>query len=319
MSSKIADFRMSRLEFVALIAMMFATIAFSVDAMLPALPEIARDLTTDHPHRTPLILTAFVFGMGIGTIIAGPLSDAYGRRVVISVGAILYIVAAGVAWASNSLEVMLVARVFQGLGAAAPRIVSVAIVRDLYAGRDMAKIVSLIMVIFTLVPAIAPLLGMAIINLYNWRAIFLAFIAFSLISLIWMGVRLPETLAEEDRRPLRLRLLWEAVCELADHRTVRLSILVQTVAMAMLFSMLLLVQPIYYDVYDRAESFPYWFGAVAVVAGSASLLNAYLVGRLGMRRMVTATFGAQLIIAVIDLVGGLADLPEPFGFAAFVV
>ncbi|MEW9921870.1 multidrug effflux MFS transporter [Marimonas sp. MJW-29] len=310
---------MSRIEFVALIAMMFATIAFSIDAMLPALPEIVGDLAPENTHRAPLILTSFVLGMGVGTFIAGPLSDAYGRKRIIVLGSGLYVLSAAVAWASNSLEVMLAARVVQGLGAAGPRIVSVAIVRDLYAGRDMAKITSIVMMIFTLIPAVAPLLGAMIIAGFGWRGIFLAFILFSMLTLIWMGIRLPETLPVENRRPLRPHLILAAVREIFQHPSVRVSILVQSLAMAMLFSMLTMVQPIYYEVYNRAETFPLWFAAVAILAGSASLLNAAIVGRYGMRLLVTITLGAQIILSSTMLVLDLGALAEPYGFAAFVV
>ncbi len=319
MSSSPTPFAMSRIEFVALIAMMFATIAFSIDAMLPALPEIAQELSPDQAHRAPLILTAFVLGMGIGTFIAGPLSDAYGRRRIIVLGSILYIVAAAVAWASTALEVMLVARIVQGLGAAAPRIVSVAVVRDLYSGRDMAKITSIVMMIFTLIPAVAPLLGSIIIAGFGWRAIFVAFVLFALMTVSWMALRLPETLKVADRRPLRLGLMFEAVKEIFAHPSVRISILVQSLAMAMLFTMLMLVQPIYYEVYDRAETFPYWFGVVAIFAGSASLLNAAIVGRFGMRLLVTVTLGVQIVLSSCMLIFDLGALAEPYGFAAFVI
>lgn len=314
-----AAFRMSKPEFIALIAMMFATIAFSIDAMLPALPEIGQELSPLNPERAPLILTAFVFGMGVGTFVSGPLSDAYGRRTIICFGAVLYIISAMVAWASQTIEVMLVARVFQGLGASGPRIVSVAIVRDLYSGREMAKIVSLVMLIFTLIPAGAPLLGAVIIDAAGWRSIFVAFVAFTLVLLFWLGIRLPETLKVENRRPLRLPLMMDAVREMFAHPCVRLSILVQALAMAMLFSMLMLVQPIYYEIYDRQESFPYWFACVAIFAGSASLLNALLVGRFGMRKLVTVTLGVQICLSGIMLVFNLHALPEPYGFAAFLV
>jgi DHA1 family bicyclomycin/chloramphenicol resistance-like MFS transporter len=132
MQSDRPDFPMGNAEFVALIAMLFATIAFSTDAMLPALPQIVADLAPDTPERVPLILTAFIFGLGLGTFFTGPLSDAYGRKNIVYWGAALYIAGTVLAWASQSLEVMLAARVVQGLGAAGPRIVSLAIIRDLY-------------------------------------------------------------------------------------------------------------------------------------------------------------------------------------------
>lgn len=310
---------MSRLEFVAMIAMMFATIAFSIDAMLPALPEIAAELSPGDNTRAGLILSSFLLGMGIGTFVSGPLSDAFGRKRIILLGAALYIISAGVAWASASLEVMLVARLFQGVGASGPRIVSVAIVRDLYAGREMAKIVSIVMLIFTLIPAIAPLLGSLIIADFGWRAIFLAFILFTSFTMLWMATRLPETLPAANRRPLRVHLLLAALREIAMHRAVRLSILVQSLAMAMLFCTLMLIQPIYFEVYDRAESFPYWFAVVALLAGSASLVNAMLVGRYGMRRLVNVTLCIQVLLSGAIVLFGLGALAEPYGFYAFVV
>lgn len=318
MSTAKAAFKMSRVEFVALIAVMFATIAFSIDAMLPALPEIGAELSPNSPTNTGLILTAFILGMGAGTLVSGPLSDAFGRKRVIVYASALYIVSAGVAWASSSLEVMLIARLFQGLGASGPRIVSVAIVRDLYAGRNMAKIVSIVMMIFTLIPAAAPLLGSIIIDSYGWRAIFVAFMLFSAISVLWMLIRLPETLDVSDRRPLRWYLIGDALREIFAHPSVRIAILVQSLAMAMLFSTLMLIQPIYYEVYDRAESFPYWFAIVSLLAGGASLLNAILVGRYGMRRLVGITLGLQIILSTMMVMLDLGGLPDPYGFGAFL-
>ena len=309
---------MGRIEFVGLIAMMTATIAFSIDAMLPALPEIAAELSPEIAHRAPLILTSFVLGMGLGTFFSGPISDAFGRRNIVFGGAALYSLSAFVAWMSNSLEVMLVARVFQGLGASGPRVVAVAIIRDLYAGREMARIMSLVMMVFALVPALAPMLGAGIIAAAGWRAIFVAFMAFSILTVIWMGLRLPETLPQEKRRPLRARLIIDAVRELIGHRTVRLSILVQSLALAMLFSMLMLVQPVYDEVYGRGDSFPFWFGAIAVVAASASLINALLVVRYGMRRLVTLALGVQIGLSGAMYFANLGALPDPWGFYAFV-
>ncbi|TMV08632.1 multidrug effflux MFS transporter [Ruegeria sediminis] len=310
--------RMSKAEFIALIAMMFATIAFSIDSMLPALPEIGAQLSPADPNRAQLILTSFVLGMGIGTFFTGPLSDAFGRKPVIFAGAAIYILASVVAWASSSLELVLAARVAQGLGAAGPRVVAMAIVRDLYAGREMARIVSIAMMIFTLVPAIAPMLGAGVIAIAGWRGIFASFILFSLITIFWMGFRLPESLALENRRPFRLPLMISAAQEMFSHPTVRLSIVVQTLCMGTLFTMLTMVQPVYDIIHDRAESFPFWFGFVALMSGTASLLNAAVVVRVGMRRMVTWTLFAQIIFtsAVIALNG--TDLSDTASFALFV-
>ncbi|CUJ87995.1 Sulfonamide resistance protein [Ruegeria denitrificans] len=310
--------RMSSGEFIALVAMMFATIAFSIDSMLPALPEIGAQLSPDDINDAQLILTSFVLGMGIGTFFVGPLSDAFGRKPVIYVGSALYIVSAAVAWASSSLELLLFARVAQGIGCAAPRVVAMAIIRDLYSGREMARIVSIAMMIFTLVPAVAPMLGAGMIAIAGWRGIFVSFILFSVITVIWLGLRLPESLRPENRRPLRLPLMTAAAREMFAHPTVRVSIFVQTLCLGMLFTMLTMVQPVYDVIHDSADSFPFWFGFVALMAGSASLLNAALVIRVGMRRLVTWALGAQIAITICVIALNMIPLSANLNFAVFV-
>jgi len=311
--------RMSRTEFIALIAMMFATIAFSIDAMLPALPEIGAQLSPDNVNRAQIILTAFVLGMGAGTFVTGPLSDAFGRKPVMLAGGIVYIAAAFVAWWSTTLEVVLAARLVQGLGAAGPRIVAMAVVRDLYSGREMARMVSIAMMIFTIFPAFAPLMGAGIIALAGWRGIFLAFILFSLVSMLWMELRLPETLPRENRRAFRAPLLAAALREMATHPTVRLSIVVQTLCLATLFSMILSVQQVYDLIFGRAENFPIYFGVVALISGSASLLNAAIVVRVGMRRIVTWSLGIQIGLAGLMLAAAGMGLTLDVLFWVFIV
>lgn len=297
MSTSPEPFRMGRTEFVALLAMMLASVAFSIDSMLPALPQIGAELSPDAVEKAPLILTMFLLGMGLGTFVTGPLSDAYGRKAVVLVSSILFILSAAVAYFSQSFEMVLAARLVQGLGASGPRVVTNAIVRDRFSGRQMAKIMSIIMMIFVLVPAIAPLLGSFIIGWSGWRGIFLAFIVFAATFTLWMMIRLPETLPVEKRRPVRIGLMWVAAKEVLAHPVVRLSIIVQMLISATLFLTLMLVQPIYDLVYGRGDEFPYWFFGVAIIAGSASLLNALLVVRFGMWRLITWALGAQVILA----------------------
>ncbi|MEF3047692.1 MFS transporter [Pseudotabrizicola sp. L79] len=305
-------------EFIALIAMLFATIAFSIDAMLPALPRIAAELSPDAPNQAQLILTSFVMGMGLGTFVAGPMSDSFGRRNVIVAGAALYCLAALAAWAAPTLETVLLARVVQGIGAAGPRVVSLALVRDLYKGRDMARIVSFAMMIFTLVPAIAPALGQVIIAGFGWRAIFLAFLVFSAVSIVWMLARQPETLPAGTRRPFAARGLWLALREVLSHRVILLSIAAQTMAFACLFATLSSTQGIFDITFGRGDQFPLYFAAIAVLAGSASFINARLVGRLGMRKLVVITFATQIGLSGIStFVHGMHALPSGLVFPAY--
>ncbi len=312
------DHPMSRVEFVALCAMMFATIAFSIDAMLPALPEIGRELSPDNLNRAQMILTSFMLGMGIGTFFTGPLSDTFGRKPVVVGGAVVYMVCAAIGWASQSLELVLAARLMQGVGAAGPRVVTLAIIRDLYSGRDMARLVSIVMLIFTLVPAIAPLLGSFIIAFSGWRGVFVAFILFSLLTVVWLSLRLPEPLAREDRRPFRLPVLIAAVGEMWAIPVVRISILVQTLCFAMLMTILTSVQQVYDITFARGENFPYWFAMVSLIAGTASILNAWLVMRLGMRFLVAVTLAVQVGCSLAMLIAWLSLPVGPLLFGVFV-
>lgn len=312
--------RLSRLEFVAMIAMLFATIAFSIDAMLPALPEIAEALTPDLPNRAQLVVTAFVLGMGAGTFVTGPLSDAVGRKPVILGGAVLYTLGAALAWWAPSLEALLLGRVVQGLGAAAPRVVAIAIVRDLYAGRSMAKIMSFVMTVFTLVPAAAPLLGSLIMAAIGWRGIFGAFVLFSLATVGWLTLRQPETLPPEARRPLRLGKLLGAAGEVFSNRVVVITTAAQSLAFGVLFGLISTIQPVFDQTFGRAESFPLWFAGIALVSASGSLINAALVERLGMRRIALTMLSAQVVASsTMALLLASSALVRDAAFGAYIL
>lgn len=312
------DKRLSTPEFIALIAMLFATIAFSIDAMLPAMPEIAADLTPEAPNRAALIITSFVFGMGVGTLFTGPLSDAYGRRPVIMWGAALYCGGAALAWAAQSLEVALVGRVIQGLGGAGPRVVAVAIVRDLYSGRQMARIMSFVFMVFSLIPALAPTLGAGIMAITGWRGIFAAFILFSVLSATWLWLRQPETLSIEARRPFRPKLLWAGTVDVLSNRVVRLTIMAQTLAMACLFSVLSSTQQTFDQTFGQGHVFHLWFALIAVFAAGSSAVNARVVVRLGMRKVVRSALLMQIAMASVFFLLTQFDLPNGPYLAAYV-
>lgn len=311
--------RLSQIEFVALMGMVAATVAFSIDAMLPALPQIGAELSPDNLNNAQLILTSFVLGMGIGTFFTGPLSDAFGRKPVMVGGAIIYTLACFAAWTAQSLEMMLAARVVQGLGAAGPRVVALAMTRDLYAGRDMARIMSFVMIVFSIVPALAPTMGHYIVLGFGWRAIFLTFVVFSGLSLLWLLVRQPETLAPENRRPLSLAALLSATKELLAHRTASLSIAIQTLTFAMLFMVLSATQQVFDITFGQGDYFHLWFGGIAVVAATGSFLNARIVGRLGMRAIIKGMFAVQLGLTTLMVVVTISDAPYWLAFGTFVL
>jgi len=310
--------RLGRIEFVAMMAMLVATVAFSIDAMLPALPQIGAELTPDALNRAQLVVTSFILGLGIGTLFTGPLSDSYGRKRVILIGSGVYIFGAALAWAAPTLELMIAARIVQGLGAAAARIVALAIVRDLYSGREMARLMSFVMMVFTLVPAISPLAGSVVIGIAGWRVIFACFAGFALISSLWLALRLDEPLALQARRPFRRAALMEAMKEVVSHRSVRLAIAVQMLCMTTLFCSISMIQQVFEVYFDRAAQFPQWFFLMALIAGSFSLLNARLVMRLGMRRMVAGALGLQIGLSGLMVLGFAVGLPPALEFPLYI-
>ncbi|MCV2869969.1 multidrug effflux MFS transporter [Defluviimonas sp. WL0002] len=303
-----------------MIAMLFATIAFSIDAMLPALPQIASELTPDAVNHAQLILTAFVLGMGIGTAFAGPISDATGRKPAIIGGFAIYIGGAVLAHYAPTIELLLAARVIQGLGAAGPRIVGLALVRDLYEGREMARVTSFAMTIFMIVPAVAPSIGALIIGLAGWRAVFLAFILFGLIAVSWVGTRQPETLPPDHRRRLSGHNILLAAREVLSNRDVRIYTVVMTLGFGQMFALLSTAQQLFDVTYGQGDNFPKWFALMAGIAATASVLNAKLVMHVGMRRLATDAYLWQAISSAVVLalvLGGVGT--GNLGFAVFFI
>ncbi len=303
----------SRTELVALMAMMTATVAFSIDAMLPAIPDIGAALSPDSANRAQLVIASFVIGLGVGTFFTGPLSDAYGRRPIAVVGAGIYIAGALASAMTQSLELLLAARFLQGLGAAGPRVASMAIIRDLFSGRQMAQIVSFVIFVFTLAPVFAPSIGWVLASLFGWRSIFASFAVFALIAVSWLILRQPETLPPGRRRPFRLAVLVSGTREVLGNRQVVLAILVQTLIFATLFSALMSSQQVFDQVFGKGETFPFWFGGMSVLAAGSNLLNAAIVIRVGMRNVVKWALLVQaclsltfiVLLSTGALVGGL--------------
>ena len=305
-------------EFVALLALLFSSVAYAIDAMLPLITQMGRELAPAQPARAELVITVFVAGLGLGTFVAGPLSDALGRRRVILGGIVVYMAAATVAALSESLTALLAARFVQGLGTAGPRVAAQALVRDLYAGRMMARVMSFAMTLFVLVPAVAPLIGAGLAALFGWRSIFWSFLAFGVISGGWLLIRQPETLPPERRRPLNAARLWGALREVLGHARVRHYLAALSLAFATMFLWLSTIARIFEESFDRGPAFPVWFAIIALMSAPASLLNARLVMRLGMQRLVISAFAVQIASALMILaVVWLA--PPTWQFPAFIL
>ena len=284
-------------EFIALVAMLFASVAFSIDAMLPALSTIGEELSPADPSRAALVVGIFVLGMGLGTLFSGPLSDAYGRKALVLWPFSAFIAGSLLCAIAPTFELLLAGRFIQGIAVAGPRIAGMAMVRDLYSGTKMASIMSLAMIIFGLVPAVAPLIGQAINNAFGWHSIFIAMAALGVVLSIWFGLRQPESHPVEARRPMRIGTLWDATKMAFSNRVFRYSVAVLTCLYGALFTQISLIQPIFETYYDKAESFPLWFGAIALLTMSSSVINAKIVGRLGMRKIIQSVLIVQIILA----------------------
>lgn len=295
--------KLSSVEFIILIAFMFSLIAYTTDAMLPAFEQIAGDLQTANVSRVQLIIATFFLGTGVGQILAGPLSDTLGRKPVILGGIGIFIAASIWAWATNTIEWLLVARFVQGLGISAPRTVGMALVRDIYAGREMARIVSFAMMLFVLVPGVAPFLGQVIMLSFGWRAIFLSCVLLGGVVGLWFWLRQEETLSLERRKPLRWRVLADGWSEMRKSRRAMMSMLVLCFATSLIFAYLSSAQQVFVDWLGVGDAFPIYFGAIALISGLSGPLNAVLVMRVGM--WMLSTVGLFIIFALSALTAAL--------------
>lgn len=281
-------------EFVTLMASLIAMVALSIDAMLPALLAIGDELNAANPNDPQLVIGLFFLGMAFAQLVYGPLSDSFGRKPTIFLGLVIYLAGSALCLMSWSLPALIAGRVIQGIGAAGPRIVANAIIRDRYEGRPMARVSSLVMSVFIVVPVLAPLLGQGIMALSNWRMIFWFLAAMAGALLLWSVIRLPESLSPENRKPFRIKPIASAVREVLRNR---LS-LGCTLCMGLVFSSFLAflssAQQVLGEAYGLGDLFPVTFSCLAIVVGLTSAVNSNLVMRLGMQRL--ATIGVCTII-----------------------
>lgn len=272
-------------EFVLLVASVMAMNALSIDPMLPALPDIGADLhVTDANHRQ-WVITIYIFGMAVGALIYGFLSDRYGRRKVLLI-AIALLLAATIGGAlAPSFAVLLLCRGLAGFCAAACRVVSVSIVRDCFRGDEMAKVMSLIFVLFIIVPVLAPSFGQVILLIANWRWIFGALAILSAALWLWIALRLPETLDPDHRVEIGLADIGATFRVIVTHRTSMGYMIASGALMGGLMGFVISAQQIFFDIFHAPTVFPIAFAAIAGWMGVGSFFNSRLVGRIGARRL----------------------------------
>lgn len=294
--------------FIAMMASFMASVAISIDAMLPALEVMGRDLGVSEVNHTQYIIVLIFAGMAVGQLIAGPLSDAIGRKKILYLGLSLYAIGSVVSMLAPSMTVMLAGRLLQGLGVAGPYVSAVAIIRDKYSGADMARIMSLVMMIFVIVPSLAPALGQLIMFVASWRAIFAFFFVAAVGIATWVYFGLEETLPPAKRIRLRALDIALGFREVFASRVTSGYMICMGLAFGSFMGYLNSTRQIFQDLFNTGEWFSAYFGGLALVFGASSLFNARIVQKHGMRRLcrsaVTAVIGASLCYLVYRFVFG---------------
>ncbi|MEQ9489576.1 MAG: multidrug effflux MFS transporter [Alphaproteobacteria bacterium] len=294
--------RLPFVEFVTLLALMISIVAMATDIKLPALSQIGHDLKVADPNHVQLIVSALFLGFAVGQVVAGPVSDSIGRKPVIYIGYAVFLFGCLLSLFATDITVMLIGRVFQGLGAACPRIITLALVRDEYEGRAMARIMSITMAVFILVPAIAPAIGQGVILVSNWHMTFVLLMAMAIVSVLWFAIRQPETLAKADRRRFSVSNIVGGVREALGYRAAVGYTLAAGCVFGAFLGYLSSAQQVFQTGFGVGELFPLFFGAAALTIGLASIFNSRLVMRLGMRYLTWRAVMAMTVLSCLFLV-----------------
>lgn len=289
----------SQFEFVVLMAALMSIVALSIDAVLPALPLIGNHLSINEPLELPKLITSIFLGLGIGQLIFGPLSDSFGRKPIVYIGFVLFIVASIICITTKSFEMMLFGRVLQGVALASPRIMCIAMVRDSYEGDYMAKILSIVVMVFILVPVIAPTLGQFLMTHYHWKSIFTFNLLFGIIVVTWYWLRQPETLKDKYRIPYRLAIFKTGTLQFFKIRSAVIYTLLSGFITGSFMVYLSTSQRIFEKQYNLAEEFPMIFASLATSVGLATFLNSQLVIRFGMKNIVHTAMVSFVVISLL--------------------
>jgi len=291
-----------KFEFVALMASLMSIVALSIDALLPALPEIGAVLNVKNPNDNQLLVTMIFLGLGFGQLIFGPLSDSFGRKPIVYIGFIVFIIASIICVTTKSFEMMIFGRVLQGVGLASPRTLSIAMIRDSYSGNYMAKVLSIVVMVFILVPVIAPTLGQFLLNFYNWESIFYVNLAFGVVVMFWFWRRQDETLSDKNRIKFTPMLFFNGAKEFIKHKNAVAFTLVSGFITGSFMVYLSTAQQIFEQQYNLGDKFPYIFASLAIAVGLATFLNSRYVVKFGMWRIAYLGTIAYCSISVLYVV-----------------
>jgi DHA1 family bicyclomycin/chloramphenicol resistance-like MFS transporter len=286
-------------ETVALLAGLMALNAFAIDAMIPALPDIGQSLNVANENDRQLVVIAYFIGFASTQLIWGPLADRFGRKPILAAGIVLYGLFALLCAFAGSFALLIASRAAMGAAAAVTRVLVIAMVRDLFEAEAMARVMSLVFMVFMLVPVLAPNIGQAILLFASWRAIFLVLAGYSIVMLIWSSLRLPETLHPEYRRSLKLREMASAVAQTVREPQSRGYTLATTVIFAALIAYISSVQQIIFDAFKVPHLIGFVFAAIAAPMALASWFNSRIVERFGLRRVGHSAAAALAVVTAI--------------------
>ena len=289
-------------EFVALMASLMSIVALSIDALLPALPQIGNELGVTNNVDNQMLITMIFLGLGFGQLIFGPLSDSFGRKPIIFIGFFLFVLATIICVITDKFEIMLVGRVLQGVGLASPRTLSIAMIRDSYSGDFMAKILSIVVMVFILVPVIAPTLGQYLLHYFNWKSIFYVNLLFGLIVMIWFWKRQEETLTDYNRIKFTKSLFINGTKEFIKYPNAVAFTIVSGFITGSFMVYLSTAQQIFQMQYHLADKFPYIFASLAISVGLATFLNSRYVIRFGMWRIAFTGTVAYFLISLVYVI-----------------
>lgn len=288
-------------ELVVMVASMMALNAMAIDIMLPALGQISEHYQLARANDQQLVIFAYVLGFGAPQLVFGPISDRYGRKGLIQICLVGYILAGIACILTNSFSLLLFVRFVQGVFASGVRVIAVSIVRDLMAGRAMARVMSLVMTVFMAVPILAPTLGAGIMLFAPWQGTFAALALAGIGLMIWVQIRLPETLKAEDRQPLNPANTANAFKQVVTTRVTIGYMSASGIIFGALFAFVASSEQIFSDVFNKPESFVLWFAGVAACLGIANYFNSTIVEKIGMRRISHAVLFAFIGLSMANV------------------
>jgi len=291
-----------KVEFIALMASLMSIVALSIDALLPALPDIGSALGVTNPSDNQLLITMIFLGLGFGQLIFGPLSDSFGRKPMVYFGFALFVIASIICVTTNSFEMMIFGRILQGIGLSSPRTIAIAMTRDTYSGDFMAKVLSIIVMFFIIVPIIAPTMGQWLLDLFNWQAIFNANLIIGLIIVLWFWQRQPETLDPKHKIKFSPAIFITGSKEFIRYKEAVAFTIVSGFITGSFMVYLSTSQQIFQVQYQLGEWFPYIFASTAFSVGFATFMNSRLVIRFGSFNIAYYATIAYAIISLLYVV-----------------